>query len=59
MAIIEEHRRMKTDVQSFNKALNIIWASSPTGCTEKEKIAMALSTSNTPRRWTTITGTST
>jgi D-alanyl-D-alanine dipeptidase len=41
-AIIEEHRRMKADVQSFNKALNIIWASSPTGCIETEKIAMAV-----------------
>ena len=41
-AILEELRRLKADVQSFNKALNIIWASSPTGCTEVEKTAMAV-----------------
>jgi hypothetical protein len=40
--ILEELRRLKADVQSFNKALNIIWASSPTGCTEVEKTAMAV-----------------
>jgi hypothetical protein len=42
MAIMEELRRMKADIQSFNKALNIVWASNPTGVTEAAKIAMAI-----------------
>jgi hypothetical protein len=42
MAILEELRKLKADVQSFNKALNIVWASSPTGVTKEEMVAMAV-----------------
>jgi hypothetical protein len=42
MAILEELRRLKADVQSFNKALNIVSASSPTGVTKDEEVAMAV-----------------
>ena len=41
-AILDESRSMKKDVQSFNKALAVIWASQPTGTTEDEKLAMAV-----------------
>lgn len=42
MAILEELRKLKADVQSFNKALNIVWASSPTGVTNEEKVAFSV-----------------
>jgi hypothetical protein len=41
-AIIDEHRKLKTDVQLFNKSLLIIWSSNPSGVSESEKIAMAV-----------------
>ena len=43
MAILEELWRLnKAEVQSFNRVLNIVCSSSPTGVTDEEKIAMAV-----------------